>query len=114
MENRKVVTVLLSLTIIFTVIGGSLAFWTWNTNETQRTNVVFTMERDFSCAADGGGNITETDVTLAPTDCTDTERAIQRTVKVTPTLNRDDLTISMDLWLDVNDIGDGLSASENF
>ena len=114
MDNKKTISILMIFTIIFTVIGGSLAFWNWNTSEAQRTNVVFTMERDFSCAADGGGNITETDVTLAPTDCTDTERAIQRTVKVTPTLNRDDLTISMDLWLDVNDIGDGLSASENF
>ena len=101
-------------TIIFTVIGGSLAYWNWNTTEAQQTNVVFTIGSDFSCAADGGGNITNTDVTLAPTTCTDTARAIKREVKVTPTLNRDGLTIYMDLWLDVNVMGSGLSASNNF
>jgi len=114
MNNKKTISILMIFTIIFTVIGGSLAYWNWNTSEAQKTNVVFTINKDFSCAVDGGGNITSNDVKLAPTTCTDTTRAIKREVKVTPTLNSDGLTIYMDLWLDVNVMGSGLSASNNF
>jgi len=114
MSNKKVISILITFGIILAVVGGTLAYWTWSTAEEQQTNVVFTVNKDFSCAADGGGNITNTDVTLAPTTCTDTTRAIKREVTVTPTLNRDDLTIYMDLWLDVNSIGTGLSNSQNF
>ena len=114
MNNKKTISILMIFTIIFTVIGGSLAYWSWNTSEAQKTNVVFTINKDFSCAVDGGGNITSSNVKLAPTTCTDTARAIKREVKVTPTINRDGLTIYMDLWLDVNVMGSGLSASNNF
>jgi len=114
MENKKIVMMLLSLTIVFTVIGGSLAYWNWNTTDAQKTNIAFTIGSDFSCAADGGGNITSSDVTLAPTSCTDTDRAIKREIKVTPTIGASGLTVYMDLWLDVNTIGEGLSNSENF
>ena len=114
MDNRKMISILMIFTIVFTVIGGSLAYWNWNTSEAQKTNVVFTINKDFSCAVDGGGNITSSNVKLAPTTCTDTARAIKREVKVTPTINRDGLTIYMDLWLDVNVMGSGLLASSNF
>ena len=114
MNNKKTISILTIFGIILAAVGGTLAYWTWSTAEEQQTNVVFTVNKDFSCAADGGGNITESDVTLAPTTCTDTARAIKREVKVTPTLNRDGLTIYMDLWLDVNVMGSGLSASNNF
>jgi len=95
-------------------MGGSLAYWNWNTTEGQQTNVVFTVTQDFSCAADGGGNVTSNDVSLAPTTCTDTSRAIKRKVTVTPTLNRDSMTLSMDLWLTINSLGEELRKSNNF
>ena len=113
-DNRKTIQVLMILTIIFTVMGGSLAYWNWTTDVNQSTKVVFKTGADFSCSADGGGDITSSDVSLAPTTCTDTARAIKRKITVTPTINRNDLTISMDLWLDIKNIGSGLSASENF
>ena len=41
-------------TIIFTVIGSSLAYLSWQTSTAQQTSVTFTTEVEFSCSADGG------------------------------------------------------------
>ena len=54
------------LTITFAVMGSSLAYFTWQTSEAEKTNVTFTIEKQFSCSADGGGNITGAN--LVPTD----------------------------------------------
>ena len=113
-DNRKIIQVLAILTLIFAIVGGTLAYWQWTTNTEQKTNVVFTITQDFSCAADGGGNITQADVKLAPTSCTDATRAIKRKVTVTPTLDRDNLTVILDLWLNVHELGEGLKKSNNF
>ncbi len=115
-RNKKIIITLSILTVIFTILGGTLAYWRWQTSEEQKTNVVFTLESDFSCAADGGGNISQGDVTLVPTEVTEENSAnyIKRTVTVTPTINVADKTIYMDLWLDINSIGTGLSNSDNF
>ena len=113
-DNRKTIQVLAILTLIFAIAGGTLAYWQWTTAEEQETKVVFTITQDFSCSADGGGNITQNDVKLAPTSCTDTSRAIKRKVTVTPTLDRNNLTVSLDLWLNVHELGEGLKKSNNF
>ena len=110
MKNRNILTILLVLTIIFTIMGGSLAYFTWQTSEAQKTNVTFTVEKQFSCSADGGGNITS--VNIAPTTCTGSY-AIKRTIKSMPQITGTK-TIYMDLWLDVNEIGTGLTNSNNF
>ena len=47
-------------------MGGSLAYFTWQTSEAEKTSVTFTIEKQFSCSADGGGNITGAN--LVPTD----------------------------------------------
>ena len=114
MKDKKIITIVTLFTIIFTLIGGTLAYLNWSTNEAQKTNVTFTVTRDFSCAADGGGNISSTDNMLAPADCLNTNYAIQRTVTVTPTINRAGLTVYMDLWLNIEDIGTGLTNSDYF
>ena len=114
MKNKKTIIVLSILTIIFTIIGGSLAYYNWQTSESQKTNIVFTVEGNFSCAADGGGDITSSDVMLAPASCTNSKYAIKREVTVTPKILGNGLNIDMDLWLDINDLGDGLSKSKNF
>ena len=72
-DNRKSIQILVILTIIFTIMGGSLAYWNWTTTEEQKTNVVFTVGSNFSCAADGGGDISSDDIGLVPTTCTDSE-----------------------------------------
>ena len=47
-------------TIVFTIAGSTLAYWSWQTSEAQKTEVTFTVTKDFECAADGGGSITNT------------------------------------------------------
>ena len=66
-DNRKTIQVLTILTILFTIMGGSLAYWNWSSSEGQKTTVTFTVTNDFSCSANGGGNITQNDVKLVPT-----------------------------------------------
>jgi hypothetical protein len=102
----------MTLTIICTLIGGTLSYLKWQTSEAQKTNVVFTVNSSFSCAADGGGNIES--ATLVPASCTNSKYAIQRIVTVTPEIKGNGLAISMDLWLDINKLGSGLSQSEHF
>ena len=88
-KNKKIILVLGILTVIFTIIGGSLAYFSWISSEAQKTNIVFTVERTFSCAADGGGSITNNSAIIVPTlvNSNTTGNYIKREVKVTPTIN---------------------------
>lgn len=115
-KNKRIITVLMILTIVFTITGGTLAYWAWRTTDAQKTNITFTITSDFSCSADGGGNITSGSVKLVPTVVSNTTTAnyIKREVKVKPTLNTVDKTIHMDLWLDIITLDSGLSNSYNF
>ena len=115
-NNKRIITVLMILTIVFTITGGTLAYWAWRTTDAQKTNITFTITSDFSCSADGGGNITSGSVKLVPTvvSSTTTANYIKREVKVNPTLNTVDKTIHMDLWLDIITLDSGLSNSYNF
>ena len=115
-KNKKIILVLGILTVIFTIIGGSLAYFSWISSEAQKTNIVFTVERTFSCAADGGGSITNNSAIIVPTlvNSNTTGNYIKREVKVTPTINQNGKTIYMDLWLDINKLDSGLSNSTHF
>ena len=115
-KNKKIILILGILTVIFTIIGGSLAYFSWISSEAQKTNIVFTVERTFSCAADGGGSITNNSAIIVPTlvNSNTTGNYIKREVKVTPTINQNGKTIYMDLWLDINRLDSGLSNSVNF
>ena len=115
-KNKKIILILGILTVIFTIIGGSLAYFSWISSESQKTNVVFTVERTFSCAADGGGSITNNSAIIVPTlvNNSTSSNYIKREVKVTPTINENGKTIYMDLWLDINKLDSGLSNSVNF
>ena len=115
-KNKKIITILMILTIVFTIMGGTFAYWAWSTNTSQKTNITFTITSDFSCSADGGGDITSNDVNLVPTvvSSTTTGNYIKREVKVTPTINAEGKTVYMDLWLDVKALGDGLSNTDYF
>ena len=115
-KNKKIILVLGILTVIFTIIGGSLAYFSWISSEAQKTNIVFTVERTFSCAADGGGSITNNSAIIVPTlvNSNTTGNYIKREVKVTPTINQNRKTIYMDLWLDINKLDSGLSNSTHF
>ena len=110
MKNRKIITIFLILTIIFTLSGGTLAYLNWRS--ASNTAVTFTVEAGFSCAADGGGNITSSQVMLAPSSCTNSTYAIKRTVKVMPTVKSGKMY--MYLWLNINKLDTGLKNSDNF
>ncbi|MBQ2872553.1 MAG: hypothetical protein IJE89_00965 [Bacilli bacterium] len=119
MNNKKTIISLLSLIIVFTVVGGTLAYWTWNS--TENTGLAFTVTREFSCSADGGEPITSQDISLIPVDvekfpdkCAgDGVNVLKRTVTVSADIKKDGLTVGMDLWLTVNSIAEALSNSEN-
>ena len=114
-KKKKVMGVLFTLTIIFTIIGSTFAYLSWSSSEEQKTNVTFTKEAGFSCSVNGGGNIAEGDVILMPTVVNDntTSYYIKRTITVNPTITDSLLPIYMDLWLDINSLGTGLSNSLN-
>ena len=115
-KEKRIITVLMILTIVFTIMGGTLAYWSWRTTDAQKTNITFTITSDFSCSADGGGDITSGSINLVPTVVNDktTANYIKRAVKVTPTINTTGKTIYMDLWLDIKTLGTGLSNTDYF
>ena len=113
-KKTKALIILVALTIIFTIIGGTLAYFQWTSSNEQKTNVTFTVASGFSCSADGGGSLTSNDVQLAPAACTNTTYAIKRTITVHPTITQANKTIYLDMWLKVNSISSNLSASQNF
>ena len=57
-KNKKTLILIAMFGLIIAIVGGTLAYWNWQSTEEQKTVVNFTIEGDFSCAADGGGDIT--------------------------------------------------------
>ncbi len=117
MDKNKRIIIIVSITIlILSIVGGTLAYWSWRTTDAQKTNITFTITSDFSCSADGGGDITSGSINLVPTvvNSTTTGNYIKREIKVTPTINTTGKTVYMDLWLDVKTLGTGLSNTDYF
>ena len=114
-NNRKTLIVIAMFGLIIAIIGGTLAYWNWQSAEAQKTVVNFTVGSDFRCAADGGGDITSGTINLIPTEVNDntTGNYIKREVKVMPTIDTTGKTIYMDLWLDIKSISANLSNSDN-
>ena len=114
-NNRKTLIIIAIFGLVIAIIGGTLAYWRWQSTEAQKTVVNFTIGSDFSCAADGGGDITSGTINLIPTEVNDNTTAnyIKREVKVMPTITNDGKTIYMDLWLDIKSISANLSSSSN-
>ena len=113
-EYNKWYLIIAIFAVIFTFFGGSLAYWQWTTNETERTSIALTVKEDFRCDADGGGDISSGEKYLVPTDCTNSEYAIQRTLSVNTTLFTNKQNVSLDLWLHINTINTGLKNRDNF
>ena len=117
MDKNKKIIIIVSITIlILSIVGGTLAYWSWVTNTNQRTNVTFTLASGYSCSADGGGNINSGDKVLIPTLVSNeyANNYIKRTVTVSPTIDTAGKTIYMDLWLDIKTLGTGLSNTNYF
>ena len=82
-DRQKLFTIMIvTATITCLAIGSTFAYWTWSTSSAQATSVTFTVASGFNCSADGGGNITSSDVELVPAECTNSAYAIKRTVKI--------------------------------
>lgn len=43
-------------------MGGSLAYYNWQTSEAEKTFVTFTIKKEFSCSTDDGGNISSVNI----------------------------------------------------
>ena len=117
MDKNKRIIIIVSITIlILSIVGGTLAYWSWRTTDAQKTNITFTITSDFSCSADGGEDITSGSINLVPTvvNSTTTANYIKREVKVTPTINTTGKTVYMDLWLDIKTLDSGLSGTDYF
>ena len=113
MDNKSIVVILMIFTIIFTLMGGTFAYFNWQSSDNRKTNVTFTVNRDYKCGADSGGHITSSDVRLAPAKCTDSVYAIKRPITTSVTTTGDKV-VSMDLWLNVNSIDTNLTNTPNF
>ena len=114
-NSNKIIYIFLAIAVtMFLIVGGTLAYWSWQSAAAQNTAISFTVTSDLACSADGGGSITSNDVKLAPAKCTDTEHAIQRTITTNTTTPLSDEIINMDLWLDINNIDTNLRNSDNF
>ena len=113
MNKKTMFTILIMFGLIIIFTGGTYAYLSWSSSEEQKTQVTFTKEAGYSCSANGGGNITEGDVVLAPTDCTTGKHVIKREITVNPSITDINMPIYMNLWLNVNSMGTGLSNSSN-
>lgn len=114
MNKKTMFTILIVLGLIIIFTGGTYAYLSWTSNSDDNTNVTFTKGEGFSCSADGGGNITTSEVKLMPTDCTkNSSHVIKREITVNTTITDINMPIYMDLWLDVNSMGTALSNSSN-
>ncbi len=113
-NEKKIILILIILASLFTILGGTLAYWNWQSAAGEGTVISFTLSGSgFTCSADGGGNITSNDVTLAPAPCTDPNLAIKRLVTVNVN-NTSGQTVYLNMDLKVNSISTNLAASQNF
>ena len=111
-NNKYLIPSLIAIGVIMVVIGSTFAYWNWQSTSSQKTNITFTTGANFSCSADGGGNITNTNY-FVPTDCTNSTYVIKRTITTSIT-NSGSNPVYLDMWLTINSIGSGLSQSNNF
>ena len=117
MDKNKRIIIIVSITVlILSIVGGSLAYWSWVSNTNEKTNVTFTLASGYSCAADGGGNISSGEKVLIPTLVSEkyADNYIKRTVTVSPTIDTTGKTVYMDLWLDIKTLGEGLTTTDYF
>ena len=113
-KQKKLIIILFVLAIVFTILGATFAYWNWQASTNDKTDVTFTVENGFSCGADGGETITSQQKILMPTtSCTNETYAYQQEIRTSVTNSRSG-SIYMDLWLDIKNIGQGLSNSQYF
>ena len=113
MKNSKIPVILIMLSIIFMIIGGTFAYASWQTGINDNTAVTFTVEPGYSCSANGGENITSNDIKLAPARCTDSNYAIKKEITLNTIADRN-ISIDYNLSLKINHIDTELTQGEDF
>ena len=110
LSRKRISIILIIYALIFNLVGGTLAYWNW---ESENTLITFSVDEAFMCSADVGGDINPENVSLAPALCTSEKNAIKKRLVVYPTV-LGDFAVGLDLWLEINSIAPELSATENF
>ena len=115
-KNKRIVLIVGIIVLILSIIGGTYAVFKWRSTDEQKTTITFAAEAGFSCSADGGGNINVGDKKLIPTyvNAESINNYIKQEIKATATITKDNITVYMDLWLDVKSISTQLANSDNF
>ena len=101
MKDKRIISIFIVLGVIFTILGATLAYWSWSSTNAQKTNVTFTVGANFSCSADGGGNITNTNY-FVPTDCTNSTYAIKREITTMDMIDNRIAWVVLNLLLKMN------------
>lgn len=112
-KTKKIIMIIVITITLLALIGGTYAYWRWQLAAANRTTITLTYADGFSCTADGGGDITSSNVQLIPASCTNSNYAIKRTVTVTPTLTSAN-QLSLNLKLKIDNISTILANSDNF
>ena len=115
-KNKRIIIYSIILIMLIAIIGGTFSFYTWNSLESQKTEISFSATGGFSCSARGVSTIDSTGVSLIPTDCTNPENKDHVIMKeITTTVsNSTGSNAYMNMWLEVKKLGNYLSDSENF
>ena len=115
-KNKRIVLIVGIIVLILSIIGGTYAVFKWRSTDAQKTTITFAAEAGFTCSADGGGNIDVGDKKLIPTyvNTESIDNYIKQEIKTTATITKDNITVYMDLWLDVKSISTQLANSDNF
>ena len=115
-KNKRIIIYSIILIMLIAIIGGTFSFYTWNSLESQKTEISFSATGGFSCSARGVSTIDSTGVSLIPTDCTNPENKDHVIMKeITTTIsNSTGSNAYMNMWLEVDKLGSYLANSENF
>ncbi len=67
-RNKKTLIIIAVFGLVIAIVGGTLAYWRWQSSEAQKTVVNFTIGSDFSCADDNSvkPNAPELDTGMIP------------------------------------------------
>lgn len=81
-RNKLILAIVAVVLIAVVVVGATFAYWTWTTNEEQRTSVIFSADIP-GLYASIEGNGTTTTTALKPAVCTHSTNAIQKEIVIT-------------------------------
>ena len=108
MKNRKIITIFLILTIIFTLSGGTLAYLNWRSSNSQQTNVTFNLPANFADYIDVKGDA----IFVGDLNISDSYlNGIHSTVTISKKEYLKDVNIYATLYLKINEIGNNIKNS---